>query len=680
MTVSATRTLLGLSDVARLAGVHRPVVSVWRQRAAGSGAPFPPAVKVRDGQEFFDGSAVARWLAQTGRGNNPTATEDVVAFGTITGSAVTGPATLSALTALLTLSVMAGRHLAGIGADELLDLADGLDPDDELLFGELHAVRDDLPALAGYAADLADAAFGPAAAFEQLLAGQARSPGHAATAVQPSVLRLVARIAVDLADRDGVPATYVDPTTGQSALLLAVVAEHADRSPVDVVTRASTDPAARLDRRRLRVHDVARRGLAVERDGTFAVDRAVTHVAQFPTPANPRMAAAAVLDAVDNLVLQMGAGQRGVVLASANVLTERISDPTVDGRRAAILRAGHVHAVVRLPKGLVPARSREALALWLLGPAQNETPVADRFVIVADLAEHPLTEPVVDSLVTDLAAATGSRTLARAHAFRFARFVPTRLLLTATGSLVEAGGTARTGRPVPTADLLVEIDRLRAALAARQSDALGLPTAAPGQRPSHSPVPRTIGELIDEGRLRLVPGNRIADADIGTGTGIQVLGVEELTGAAEAGSRTVDPLVLAAGYDAARLTEPGDIVFCTSPRPAAVVDRTGASVVPFPARLLRIDRTDPGGLVADVLAADIRAMPADSRQWRRWPVRRVPDGERDGLTDALSRLRTASASTRRRLHDLDALTRLLTDGVTRGSLTLQPDERPTKGR
>ena len=112
MTVSATRTLLGLSDVARLAGVHRPVVSVWRQRAAGSGAPFPPAVKVRDGQEFFDGSAVARWLAQTGRGNNPTATEDVVAFGTVTGSAVTGPATLSALTALLTLTVMAGRHLA----------------------------------------------------------------------------------------------------------------------------------------------------------------------------------------------------------------------------------------------------------------------------------------------------------------------------------------------------------------------------------------------------------------------------------------------------------------------------------------------------------------------------------------------------------------------------------------
>ncbi|MGH3607175.1 MAG: hypothetical protein ACRDRD_03685 [Pseudonocardiaceae bacterium] len=36
---------MALVDVARLAKVQRPVVSVWRSRSAASTAPFPGAVR-----------------------------------------------------------------------------------------------------------------------------------------------------------------------------------------------------------------------------------------------------------------------------------------------------------------------------------------------------------------------------------------------------------------------------------------------------------------------------------------------------------------------------------------------------------------------------------------------------------------------------------------------------------
>jgi hypothetical protein len=121
-----------LSDVAALAQVQRPVVSMWRKRSAGSAHPFPGPAALEGGRELFDADQVVGWLEATGRGKNPEARNDAAAFArmpaTATGSAQGN--TLDALTALLTLKAMTGTALGALSPDELLDVADECDPDD----------------------------------------------------------------------------------------------------------------------------------------------------------------------------------------------------------------------------------------------------------------------------------------------------------------------------------------------------------------------------------------------------------------------------------------------------------------------------------------------------------------------------------------------------------------------
>ena len=69
-----------LSDVAALAQVQRPVVSMWRKRSAASAHPFPAPAALDGGRELFDADQVGAWLEATGRGNNTEARYDAAAF------------------------------------------------------------------------------------------------------------------------------------------------------------------------------------------------------------------------------------------------------------------------------------------------------------------------------------------------------------------------------------------------------------------------------------------------------------------------------------------------------------------------------------------------------------------------------------------------------------------------
>jgi hypothetical protein len=86
--------------------------------------------------------------------------------------------------------------------------------------------------------------------------------------------------------------------------------------------------------------------------------------------------------------------------------------------------------------------------------------------------------------------------------------------------------------------------------------------------------------------------------------------------------------------------------------------------------VLRIDRADPGGLVPEVVAADIGDSRGGPAAWRRWRLRRVAPAAAEPLRSALSDLATRRATLEQRAEALDSYARLLTDGVVSGAVTL----------
>src|SRR5580765_3935502 len=112
---------ISLPDVALLARVQRPPVSMWRRRYAESSTPFPTPVITQGTQAFFDGHQVVDWLETTGLGRNPDARADLAAFAALADTRADDDAVFAGLTALLCLSRFVDR--LPTDAAELEDLA-----------------------------------------------------------------------------------------------------------------------------------------------------------------------------------------------------------------------------------------------------------------------------------------------------------------------------------------------------------------------------------------------------------------------------------------------------------------------------------------------------------------------------------------------------------------------------
>ncbi|MET3934919.1 hypothetical protein [Arthrobacter sp. OAP107] len=675
-----------LSDVAALAKVQRPVVSMWRKRSSGGQLPFPAAAGHIKGVELFDAGDVTAWLEATGRGNNPEARNDVAAFARMTASASaeaqSGRQIFDGLTSLLALKVITGEELSRSTTDELLDAADEADPDDLFLYAELEALGTDLHGLASFADRLADSAFSAPAAFEKLLSGRFREGlrEQSDTALTDTALDLVASAAMELKSTlDGAP-PFVDATPGGSDVMLRIVLQFGESSPLTLLTGDHDGGPSRLARRRLTVHGADSEHVEIDAQGAFSVNGAAVHVAQYPSPGDPGLGTTEILEAIENTVLQMDDSQRAVVIAPARLLCDPLSGDS--GRlRSDLLRSGRIRAVVRLQAGLLPAKPREPQALWVLGPSYAEVPIGERWTMVADLSTTPLTPDVRQDLISDIVASMGTRATIRAHSFRFARLVQTRVLLAGKGSLVEVPPVKRRPTSAGGAEAALRIEELIRLLSQEQSG----PTALPAIQPSahdNRPGTASVQELIAAGNLRYVNGNRLDDSSFNPREGSRILGGQELRDPHSAEPRFISLLDFAAACPTGRLTEPGDVVFCTSPRPAARVDHEGGNVVVFPARILRIDDGDPGGLVPDVVAADINSLPAVDKAWRSWRLRRTPDAQRQPLVQVLAGLQHEQHQARQRLERLEELATLFTDGVAGGSLTLthpSPNAAPIEG-
>lgn len=611
---------LTLQDVADLARVRRPVVSMWRKRpiVRGVSMPFPQPAETVDGVARFARDEVVDWLTRTGRGNNSGHAYDAPAVAAPDGAA------LQEVVTLLSWHVVTGEELAGTSLAHRVRRAEQFDPDDVLLLREIRGLQTS-DAVLTYVDDLVEASFGPPDALARLERG---------------------RLKRALATRDLTPAAV-----GLLGCIVEAAATHLDQA--SGVLRADDSPVA-LDIAAVSGLDILSSDRELRRR---AVIRGIA-VAEPAAPAYVSVSSlvgldlADALDRADEVVLGLNDGDVAVLLGPAAALADELAG-TLQQRRARTLRVGNLVAAMRLPRGLWREAHRQSLAVWLcLGGADAQRPWVADLGAVAELEHSDLTADVAGAL-----AQTENR------AFRYARRIKLASVL-AAGSVVPRGVRAPRLRE---ADPTAHLDRVHAATLTTTSPLAPLDVlvaASPGRfRLLH----QSLGELHERHHLTVKRGSRIDVADATPDGTVRVLPAEI------AGTIALDPFDAARKYPRAARTDPGDVVFVEKPRPRAWVDSVGGAMVASPARIIRLRESAEIGPL--VLATVINDMAAAGSEWKTWSVPVLRPDEAARLEEALGRAEEFELEAHRRVDAARDLKTALIDGVAAGALTL--DAQPT---
>ena len=674
-----TQELVSLPDIARLANVQRPVVSVWRTRSRGTAFPFPESKLKNGAQELFASEEIIEWLQATGRGNNPEFKEDSAAHATLARE------NFSLITALLALQQFLGQPLAQFSSIELLDAADELDPDDDFIYSEIDAAQDDLAFIVDYVDKLVDASYGALPAFESLFKDRFRANETALsrTALSESARRLVAKCAIELS----VPDTTFHEASSNGSDLIYTLMQLVDESttlqiqlPKGIKTEQTE---SRLTTRRLKMLVASNESFMFSTQPAAA--RPVVHLAQFPAPGKLDDDPLAILHAIDDLVLELNPNQSAIVIAPASVLVNATENKEVTNIRASILRMGRVRAAALLPQGHFLFKPRTALGLWVIGQEDSSIPLAERRIMLADLSELPLEDSVSDDFVADLAASLMDHHGIRAHSFRFAQWGFTSSLIARSQGLVPRN---RTQRRVLRTDISsiaksqIEFEKHLAALN-QTSEARPRLNWVMRLRESEGKIGEqvgfsTLGELVAARQVRLIAGTRFANDTLQSEIqhGVSVWNAGDIRKGLPSGD--ISYIDLAQTYGRAVLTEPGDIIFTSAGSPVAVVDTIGTRAVNFPARILRINSTSDSGLHPEILAADIWA--SQSSQWRRWAVRKVPPDTYQHMRRVLQILEEERQAAARRLELLNSMSSQITNALLSGGLEILIPESFKEGR
>lgn len=603
---------LTLQDVADLANVQRPVVSMWRNRprVRGEMVPFPGSVNRVAGIERFNPDEVVDYLKRTGRGNNADVEYDAAAVAAPDGVDVED------LVVLLAWRALTGVELAGTDPVQRSRLAAEFDPDDSHVLSEILKMRPSAVTLE-YVDELVEASFGLPDALARLERG---------------------RLQRELALRE--------LTADAVTLLARVVAECA-------VFLGSEDITLRIDGSRLSLVVASGCGIAVAADSREALRRAVIAGAAVGKASSGALAfvssvgsdAGQTLDRADDLVLGLEPGRIGVLVGPASALTDTLAGE-MQRRRADVLRVGNVIAAVRLPRGLWREAYRQNLALWVcLGGADEQRPC------VTDLAAVP--EPDLGDFASDIAAGLAQTD---ARAFRYARRMD-RAGVLAGGPFVPRGARAVT---LSSAARRSHVERVHAITLTTTSPLRPvdvLVESSPGRLKLRH---RSLGELREAGNLALKRGNRIDLAHTTSDGTVRVLPSAE--------GLALDPVDAERLYPHSTRTEPGDVIFVQNTQPRAWVDPLGGAMVASPARILRLGRTADFG--PRVLAAVINETATAGSEWQTWTVPEMSADEAARLEAVFSDIEHYEAEVQRRLSAARELKTALIDGVAAGALTL----------
>lgn len=612
---------LTLQDIADLAAVQRPVVSMWRRRprARGRVVPFPAPIAVIDGAERFDRGAVVAWLEETGRGNNTEARQDAPGLSVPDGASVEDAVTL------LCLHVLTGADLAGVTAARLTAMAQRVDPQDRYLLREVRAMGE-MPAIQHFLDDLVEASYGAPDALERLERGRLR--------------RLAPQFGLT-DDLGGVLAAVVDAARthlGGDDVALAPPADAALTRRLAPgfagVLIQGDDSSSRARRRRALIA------------GADLIERARATVRVLSVLGDPEVDA---LETVDELVLALSRDDIGIVLGPASILSDRLGgDP--EQRRAQTLRGRTLALAVRLPRGQWKAAPRQALAMCVFNGGLDS---GTFWATDLDGQQVDLTD-----LTSDTAAALRASV---DRAYRYAR--PSDLATVLAGDPVVPRG-ARAVR-LGTAGDTSYLDRIHAA-------SLITSEPLPGYDLTASPAPgrvvlrrRSLGELVSAQQLQMKRGTRVDLSLVQAGGTVHVL-----TASGSEATAGLDAFDAARAFPRAARTEPGDVIFTERPRPTARVDQAGGALVASPSRILRLREGAPVG--PHLLAAIINALPDGSGDWQGWSVPDLPSAAAQMIESSIAAAAAHLVLLHRRERALTDLVANLVQGVAAGAVAVEP--------
>jgi hypothetical protein len=617
---------LTMQDIADLARVSRPAVSMWRRRpnVRGQMIPFPNPVDIVAGIERFDRDEIVGWLAETGRGKNPDHAYDAPTLAAPVGAAP------EIVETLLCLRALRGDELEPLTVAGIAAAAAELDPEDALVRRELTDAQLDMATLR-YVDDLVEGSYGLADALARIGMGRLRreapNPGLA------EELFTLLRIVVETSRLHLGDDVALDP--GGDAQIASALGDGF------AGLQLGEDEAARRLRRRARVA------------GVEVVDHATSSVRVVSVLG---LADLEALETVDEATLQLGPFDSAVVVGPSSLLCDRLAGD-LDAQRAQTLRSGNLAFAARLPRGMRKDAARQGLGLWVLsGRAQTDR------VRVADLTGADLD---LADLASDL---SGALAQTEDRAFRYALAVDLAPVRAGKASLVPRGAvTPRLGTPHEQDHL----DRVHAATLTTSTPLTGFDVDVDRSPGSVVLRQRSLAELCDAGHLKRIRGARIDLDHADPGGTVPVLSADGSTDDVR-----LDPFDAERHYSHAVRTEPGDVVFSDKGNPVAVVDETGGSIVRSPSRILRPKPGAPVGPHA--LAAIINRQPGG--EWETWTVPVLTAEDADALDRALSGIDTHIDELRRHLAAAHELQNALIDGVAAGTVTLDTDQSDSTKR
>lgn len=617
---SSAVSLVSMAEIAVMAQVQRSVVSTWRRRYS----EFPDVVAEEAGRSWFDGREVVEWLLATGLGNaDPAHLRAELALHVISGHKDHfGPRRLVEIVgSLLCLRHLAQKPLISDKADDgqinagkewekIQHRAERMDPEDEFVLRELRAADSSAVVLAYLTEDLIEAAYTVGGAYERLLELRGRLGLTELTteALTPDLRELL----VQLVDPRSVverreQITVADPHARTGDLLAAVVHAVDDPATICALAAEPDERLARLVRRRLLLAGVEDVDLDVQ-VGLDLEERLADPdliITQLPYQAAETRSKFTALAGIERVADLLGPGRTALVLGPADALVDELSDIKEAQLRSALLRSGVVEAVIDLPGGVTPYRPGYRCALWVL--TRDPVQAAHGYVLLADVSAEPPNEQVRARLAEDVLIwrAEGHRS---GHDPRYGHVV-------SVASLDEKFGGPLTPPGPPASQTLSRTVTERPALIAEAEGRLERAGEQARQyadehvrsrvnvvrRTGRRPATTTVRTLVAERRITKVSGHRLAPEHVVPDGHHTVLGPEEI-GGGPVGARRIDRAVLAT-YRNAAFTEPGDIVYTTSPRFGLMVDHEGLSIVAFPARILRVVPDSECPLAPRVLAA-----------------------------------------------------------------------------